>query len=188
VRKALIGGIGNVLLGDDGVGPYTVRILESMYDFEAGVEIVDLGTPALDLTHQIVGLKALILVDSVASDGLLHDAPAGTLALYAKEDILRDTPAERLDPHSPALAECLMTAEMLGAMPQNVLLVGIAGKCYEPGHPLSTAVRQSVGPAIDAILQELQRLGFKYQKKASPDEPAIWWSDQQYSGPVETLG
>jgi hydrogenase maturation protease len=73
VRKVLIGGIGNVLLGDDGVGPYVVRILESMYDFEAGIEIIDLGTPALDLTHQIVGLKALILVDSVASDD-----PAGT--------------------------------------------------------------------------------------------------------------
>ena len=99
VRKVLIGGIGNVLLGDDGVGPYVVRILESMYDFEADVEIIDLGTPALDLTHQIVGLKALILVDSVASDD-----PAGTLALFTKEDILRDTPAERLDPHSPALA------------------------------------------------------------------------------------
>ena len=183
MRKVLIGGIGNVLLGDDGVGPYAVRILESMYDFEAGVEIIDLGTPALDLTHQIVGLKALILVDSVASDD-----PAGTLALFTKEDILRDTPAERLDPHSPALAECLMTASMLGAMPQNVLLVGIAGKCYEPGHPLSAAVRQSVGPAIEAVLQELQRLGFKYQKKASPDEPGIWWSDHEYSGPVETLG
>jgi len=153
-----------------------------MYDFEAGTEIIDLGTPALDLTHQIVGLKALILVDSVASDD-----PAGTLALYSKEEILRDTPAERLDPHSPALAECLMTAEMLGAMPQNVLLVGIAGKCHEPGHPLSAAVRQSVGPAIDAVLEELQRLGFKYQKKVSPDEPGIWWSDHQYSTPVETL-
>jgi hydrogenase maturation protease len=183
MRKALIGGIGNVLLGDDGVGPYVVRILESMYDFEAGVEIIDLGTPALDLTHQIVGLKALILVDSVASDD-----PAGTLALFTKEDILRDTPAERLDPHSPALAECLMTASMLGAMPQNVLLVGIAGKCYEPGHPLSAAVRQSVGPAIEAVLQELQRRGFKFQKKVSPDEPGIWWSDHEYSGPVETLG
>jgi hydrogenase maturation protease len=182
VRKALFGGIGNVLLGDDGVGPYVVRILESMYDFEESVEIIDLGTPALDLTHQIVGLKSLILVDAVASDD-----PAGTLALYTKEDILRDTPAQRLDPHSPALSECLMTADMLGAMPQHVLLVGIAGKCYEPGHPLSAAVLHSVGPAIDAILQELQRLGFTYQKKASPDDPGIWWGDHKYLDPVETL-
>ena len=95
MRKALIGGIGNVLLGDDSIGPYVVRILESTYAFDESVEIIDLGTPALDLTHQIVGLKALILVDSVASDD-----PAGTLALYTKEEILQDTPAQRLDPHS----------------------------------------------------------------------------------------
>ena len=118
MRKALIGGIGNVLLGDDGVGPYVVRILESLYSFEESVEIADLGTPALDLTHQIVGLEALILVDSVTSD---HTA--GTLVLLTKEDILRETPAQRLDPHSPALSECLMTAAMLGAMPEHVLLV-----------------------------------------------------------------
>jgi hydrogenase maturation protease len=74
VRQALIGGIGNVLLGDDGVGPYVVRLLESRYDFDESVAIADLGTPALDLTHQIVGLRCLILVDSVTSD-----EPAGTL-------------------------------------------------------------------------------------------------------------
>lgn len=182
MRNVLIGGIGNVLLGDDGVGPYVVRLLESMYLFEESVELADLGTPALDLTHQIVGLKALILVDAVASD----DAP-GTLALYRKEDILREAPEQRLDPHSPALSECLLTAEMLGAMPQHVLLVGITGKCYEPGHPLSAAVRQSVGPAMDAILQQLQRLGFAFGKKLSPDEPGFWWSDHENFAPVETL-
>ena len=188
MKNALIGGIGNVLLADDGVGPYVVRILESLYDFEESVEVADLGTPALDLTHQIVGLHALILVDSVASDDLPGDAPPGTLVLYRKEDILRETPAQRLDPHSPALSECLMTAAMLGAIPQHVLLVGVAGKCYEPGHPLSAAVRESVGQAIDAILQELQRLGFAFQKKLSPDEPGIWWSDHHHSGPIETRG
>src|SRR5271165_3465619 len=55
VKRALIGGIGNVLLGDDGVGPYVVRLLESQYSFGNNVELADLGTPALDLTHQIVG-------------------------------------------------------------------------------------------------------------------------------------
>lgn len=170
MKRALIGGIGNVLLGDDGVGPYVVRLLESLYTFAEGVEVADLGTPALDLTHQIVGLHALILVDSVASDGC-----PGTVVLYRKEDILRVMPAERLDPHSPALSECMMTAEMLGASPEHVLLVGIVGSCYEPGQPLSEAVRQSVGRAIDAILAELARLGFDSQKKLSPNAPGIWW-------------
>jgi len=56
--RILIGGIGNVLLGDDAVGPYAVRLLESEYSFGDNVEIADLGTPALDLTHRIVGLGA----------------------------------------------------------------------------------------------------------------------------------
>ena len=181
MKRALIAGIGNVLLGDDGVGPYVVRMLESLYDFSDEVVVADIGTPALDLTHQIVGLHSLILVDSVASDD-----PAGTLVLFRKEDILRETPAQRLDPHSPALSECLMTADMLGASPQNVLLVGIAGKCYEPGEPLSADVRESVGQAIDAILLELQRLDYTFEKKLKADEPGIWWSDHHSSIPIET--
>jgi hydrogenase maturation protease len=175
VRSALIGGIGNVLLGDDGVGPYVVKLLESRYNFADDVELIDLGTPALDLTHQIVGLRALILVDSVASE-----EPAGTVSLYSKEDILRIAPAERLDPHSPALSECLLTAEMLGASPEHVLLVGIVGECYEPGSPLRESVRRSIEPAIEAVLRELQRLGYSFQRKAVPDAPTIWWSDNAH--------
>ena len=183
MTRALIGGIGNVLLGDDGIGPYVLRILESRYDFGGNITLADLGTPALDLTHQIVGLHALILVDSVASV-----EPAGTLLLYKKEDILRETPAQRLDPHSPALSECLMTADMLGAMPEHVLLVGIAGKCYEPGESMSSGVCQSVGIAIDAIVEELRRLGYDVKQKLSPEEPAIWWSARQDSELIETRG
>jgi hydrogenase maturation protease len=172
VRTVLIGGIGNVLLGDDGIGPYVLRMLESQYSFGEDVALVDLGTPALDLTHQIAGLHSLILVDSVASD-----EPPGTLALYRKEDILRIAPAERLDPHSPALSECLMIAEMLGASPEHVLLAGIVGARYEPGAPLTDAVRDAVPKAITAIIEELQRLGYVVRKKESPDSPGIWWGE-----------
>ncbi len=117
-------------------------------------------------------LDAVILVDSVASD-----EPPGTIALYRKEDIVREVPAERLDPHFPALSECLLTAEMLGTSPWNVLLVGIVGSSFEPGHPLTPAVRDSVEPAIEAVLSELDRLGFDFQKKSKPEEPRIWRSE-----------
>ena len=172
VRTVLIGGIGNVLLGDDGVGPYVLRMLESQYCFGDDIELVDLGTPSLDLTHQIVGLRALILIDSVAGDD-----PPGTVVVYRKEDILRIVPTERLDPHSPALSECLMTAAMLGASPEHVLLVGIVGVQYEPGQGLSPEVRKSVTKAIAEVVQELQRLGYFCQAKSSPDSPAIWWGE-----------
>jgi hydrogenase maturation protease len=178
VKTALIGGIGNVLLGDDGVGPYLVRLLESLYVFGENVEIADLGTPALDLTHRISGLNTLVLVDSVASD----EAP-GTVHLYRKSDIVEEVPSQRLDPHSPALSECLMAAELFGCGPQNVLLVGIVGKTYEPGQPLSEPVQQAVGRAIDAILQELARRGFDFEKRVIAQKPGIWWCEAEL-GPI----
>lgn len=161
MKRILIGGIGNVLLGDDGIGPYVVHLLESEYEFDDKVEVVDLGTPALDLTHRIAGLDAVIFVDSIASDD-----PTGTVVLYRKEDIVQTMPAARLDPHSPALSECLMMADMLGSSPQNVMLIGIVGERYEGGEPLTTTVRLSIEQAIAAILGELKRLGVGFQKRA----------------------
>lgn len=178
MRRALIGGVGNVLLGDDGVGPYVLRLLESQYEFSEDVGLIDLGTPALDLTHQIVGLRSLILIDSVTSD-----EPAGTVLLYRKDEILSVAPAERLDPHSPALSECLMTADLLGASPEHVLLVGIVGESYEPGQPLSPSVRDAAQKAVEPILDELQVLGYCFHKKRTPEAPAIWWSSELAHAP-----
>lgn len=187
MRNVLIGGIGNVLLGDDGVGPQVVHLLESQYAFGDDVEIADLGTPALDLTHQIAGLRAVILVDSVAGDATAVKEAPGTVVLYRKADIIRETPAQRLDPHSPALSECLLTAEMLGASPQHVLLVGIVGESYDPGAPLSTAVRQAIPHAIGAILEELGRLSIAFHKRSFPLDPDLWWGDNPPSEALHSL-
>jgi hydrogenase maturation protease len=172
VKRALIGGIGNVLLGDDGVGPYVIHLLESQYSFGDGVVVEDLGTPALDLTHRIVGLDLLILVDAVTGD-----EPTGSVVLLDKDAITCIAPAQRLDPHSPALSECLMAADMLGASPKHVLLIGVVGQDYEPGLPLSESVARAVPTALHAILAELDRHGFSWQKRAVPAETNIWWSD-----------
>ena len=174
MKPVLIGGIGNVLLGDDGVGPHVVRLLESRYEFGNDVEIADLGTPALDLLHRIAGRNAVIFVDCVTS---ANEAP-GSVVLYRKEDILRIEPTPRLDPHSPALSECLLTAEMLGTSPKNVLLVGVVGQSMEPGCELSAAVREAVQPAIDAIVLELKFLGCNVEEKVIASDSGVWWSDE----------
>ena len=77
MKNVLIGGIGNILLGDDGVGPYVVRFLESHYEFEERVQLVDLGTPSLDLLNRISGKDAVILIDCVDTE-----AAPGTVLLY----------------------------------------------------------------------------------------------------------
>ncbi|MGC2475256.1 MAG: hydrogenase maturation protease [Candidatus Sulfotelmatobacter sp.] len=174
MNSILIGGMGNVLLGDDGLGPYVLRLLESEYTFDEEVELADLGTPALDLTHRIAGRRGVILVDCIASE---EHAP-GTVLLYDKEALLSAIPARRLDPHSPALSECLLTAEMLGATPDRVWLVGVVGASFEPGKALSSTVRGSMWKVVDAVIYELKRLGAKVEKKPQSDELGVWWADE----------
>jgi len=169
-KKITIGGIGSVLLGDDGVGPYVAGVLEAAYHFEEGVTVADLGTPGLDLVAHLSGIDVVILVDSVK-----NDAPPGTVTLYRKEDILRHGPAPvRMDPHSPALSESLLIADLAGEGPEEILLIGITGEQYEVGAGLSKAAKRAADEAIAQILVELDRLGISYSKLHS-EEFSAWW-------------
>jgi len=140
MKRILIAGIGNVLLGDDGVGPYVVRWLDSAYSFGEGVEVEDLGTPALDFIDHIAGLDALIVIDSVD-----NGRDPGTITLYRRPDLLRNAPSVRMDTHSPAITESLLAADIFfGMPPREVLLVGISAGSYTAGCQLSERVKSAV--------------------------------------------
>jgi len=185
-RKITIGGIGSVLLGDDGVGPYVAGMLEAEYKFDENVTVADLGTPGLDLLAHLSGTDALILIDSVS-----NGAPPGTVTLYRKEDILRHGPAPvRMDPHSPVLSESLLIAELAGEGPQDILLIGITGEQYEVGAGLSEPARKAAAQAVVEILAELDRLDTSHSKLSTQPFSA-WWKPMAealpVAGPAETL-
>ena len=176
MKKVLIGGIGNVLLGDDGIGPYVARLLAARYEFDEGVEVADLGTPALDLIDQISAKDAVILIDSIDTD-----AAPGAIVLYRKEDIVRHCPAVRMDPHSPVLVDTLLSADFFGIAPTDVLLVGIQAESFGAGCSLSQPVAASVDKAITEVLSELERLGVKYRQREHPAGLGVWWINDEKS-------
>lgn len=166
MKRIKVGGIGNILLGDDGVGPYAVGLLEQRFEFPENIEVVDLGTPGLGFIAHLTGVDALVLVDSVE-----NGKEPGTVTLYRKEDITRHLPM-RLDPHAPALTESLMVADMTGECPADVLLIGITGADYTPSMTLSDAAKAGAERAVDEVLRELGRLCSGYtQRKPASAEP-----------------
>ena len=171
MSKILIGGIGSVLLGDDGIGPYVVRQLEATYSFDESVTVLDLGTPGLDLVAHLSGVDAVILIDSVD-----NGAAPGTITLYRRQDIVRCGPAPvRMDPHSPALSESLLIADFTGEGASEVLLIAVTGQQYEAGARLSATVREGATCAMKAVLAELDRLGADYACRATPGGSPAWW-------------
>jgi hydrogenase maturation protease len=163
-------GLGSVLMGDDAFGPTVVKVLEARYEFDAGVSVEDIGTPGLNLVPYVSGIDALIVVDTVRSDG-----KPGEIRLYRLPAILKHPPGPRLSPHDPGLKEALMSAEFSGGGPKDVLLVGAIPETVESGIGLSANVAEAVPKAIDEVVAELSRLGKAPVPRETQAEPDLWW-------------
>lgn len=164
-------GLGNVLMSDDGFGPFVVRVLEANYECPEGVEFIDAGTPGLDLMPYLLGTDAVIFVDTVSTRGT-----PGDLRLFDRDAILKVPPQARTGGHDPALKEALLTLEAAGAGPRSVTLVGAVPEWIATGVELSEPVRASVDRAIEAVCAELERLGVAVTRRARPLVPDTWWA------------
>jgi hydrogenase maturation protease len=168
-RTAIIG-IGNVLTGDDGVGPYVVRVLQARYAFPEGVSCEDLGTPGYELTTFFADAEAVVLVDSVRAKG-----QPGEIRVFDKAEILKKAPIRALSPHEPGVREALLNAEFHEVSPKVFKLVGVIPESVETNAPLSPAVRAAVPMACAAVIRELEALGIRPVERNPPEEPDIWW-------------
>ncbi len=168
-RVAVIG-IGNVLTGDDAVGPHVVRVVEARYALPPDVQVIDAGTPGYDLTAFLAGLDAAILVDAVRAKG----AP-GELRVYGKAELLTRKPILAVSPHEPGVREALLNADFMGVTPPVVRLVGVVPARTETGIGLSPEVRAAIPAAVEAVAAELAALGVPLPERVPPREPDLWW-------------
>lgn len=164
-------GLGNVLMGDDGAGPWIVEELLAGWTFPDGVAVADLGTPGLDLIPFLAGAETLVLVDTVKADG-----PAGTLKLYRKEEILRHPPGPRVSPHDPGVKEALLTLELAGGAPADVILVGVVPGSVAKSVALTPAVRDAVGRAAAEVVRLLGAMGLPPAPRPDPRPVEPWWT------------
>jgi hydrogenase maturation protease len=163
-------GLGNVLMSDDGFGPYVARVLEAFYEFPHDVEVIDMGTPGLDLTPYLLNTEAVIFMDTVTSSG----AP-GETRVYDRAAILRHAPQARTGPHDPALKEALLTVDAAGAGPGIVKLIGVIPAWIATGVTLSPAVSAAVTTVARMVIDELDRMGVRAIPRPVPRTPHIWW-------------
>jgi hydrogenase maturation protease len=174
-------GLGNVLMGDDGFGPYVARMFAEQYELGTDAEVIDLGTPGLDLTPWLADAHHIVIVDTVRAS-----EPPGTLRVYEKGDIVRHAPVARVGPHDPGLKETLLTLEFAGRAPETVTLVGVVPARVAMGTTLSDPVATAVPAAMTAILARLEQLGEPVRRRPS-GRPACgaaapWWRDGE---PIE---
>ncbi len=144
MSKVLVLGIGNVLMGDEGVGVHVVREL-AMQPLPEGVECLDGGTGSFALLEPLQEAEQILLIDATADER----APGTVRRLEPK--FSRDYP-RTLTAHDIGLKD-LLDVFHLTERPANVTLFAVS---IAPPNDLGTELTPTVAAAVPFILQIVQ--------------------------------
>jgi hydrogenase maturation protease len=165
-------GIGNVLMGDDGFGPSAVRAFEAAFEVGPDVEVVDVGTPGLDLMPWLFDADRVVIVDTVKAG-----APPGTIRVYDKAAILKHAPSVRIGPHDPGVKDALHAVEFAGRGPEAVTLIGIVPASVEMSTELSAPVAAAIPAVVESIVRALGEFGQSVTRRRDGGASVSpWWT------------
>lgn len=170
-RGILVCGMGNVLEGDDGFGVRLAQALAAHSDLPAGVTVEEVGTGGIHLVQELMGgYEAVVVLDAVD-----RDAPPGTVFVLRPRvpELQEIAGAFTADMHLTVPAKALVLASALGALPDEVYLVGCQPASLELGIELSAEATAALERATREVLGLLERLasGEPAETQASPAGP-----------------
>ena len=154
----LVLGLGNVLLGDDGLGSAAVAALLDDFRVPDGVRVLDGGTLGLSLLPYVEEAETVILVDAIKAD----QAPGTFVRLDGDE--VAPAVASRLSPHQIGVSDLLDSARWLERYPEQLVLLGIVPGVMDLVVGLSPEVARSLPDLVRQIVDEAASLGFEFTR------------------------
>lgn len=172
--RILILGLGNVLLGDDGLGPAIVELFHCRYECGTEVEILDLGAPGSDITPYLYGRHLVIIADALKAE----HAP-GTLCFYRRNDAAVPNVGVRVTGHDPGLVEALAQLELMGQAPSELVVIGAVPESCRLNERMSSTVLRVSSALVDHIAGLLLEHDVPCVLRTAPLRPNLWWLSQQ---------
>jgi hydrogenase maturation protease len=162
VAPILVLGVGNPLMGDEGIGVRVVETLMNCFDFGPRVEVVDAGTMGVGMIHLLRDRDYLLVLDAV--DGTGH--PPGTIVRMEPDDMATSQVMHSL--HDQKLSDVLAAAKLTGIEPE-VDFVGVQIERIEQWvTELTASVEQALPDAVAAVLDILSARGIRPALREDP--------------------
>ena len=152
-RTLLIVGLGNPILGDDGVG---WRVAEAVGAMLPAEEVVCLALGGLSLMERLVGYRQAIIIDAIQTRG---GTPGDVYTLPL--DALPNLSAGHTTAiHDTSLQNALALGRRMGAtLPTEINVVAIeAERVYDFSETLSPAVAAAIPEATAAVVALLTQM------------------------------
>jgi hydrogenase maturation protease len=166
----IIIGLGNVFLGDDGFGPLAVETFRCQYACGPEVEVLDLGTPGLDLAPYLYGRELVVIVDAVHSN-----LPLRTVSVFSEDDFLSTNVRLRITGHDPGLWDTLTHLRLADRGPSELLVIGAVPESCGFGDGPSIAMLVLAAETAASIAQVLSHRAFLCVRRDIVPQPNLWW-------------
>ncbi|MBZ5538515.1 MAG: HyaD/HybD family hydrogenase maturation endopeptidase [Acidobacteriia bacterium] len=145
--SVLILGIGNYLMGDEGVGVHAIRHLEK-WPFPANIHLLDGGTGGFHLISHLESYPFIIMIDAT-----MDGNPPGTLRVI-KPRFASDFPRS-LTAHDIGLRDLVESMVLLGRFPQITLITVSIRDLQGMSTELSAPIRDSLPKIAETVSQIL---------------------------------
>ncbi len=146
LMKILVLGIGNVLMGDEGVGVHSIKELEKS-SWPENVHFLDGGTGGFHLLEYLQHYKTIIMIDAT-----MDGRPPGTLRLI-KPKFSSDFP-KALSAHDIGLKDLVESASLLGHLPE-VYLITVSINTVQP---MQMEMSPDVSGAIPSVVKQVEEI------------------------------
>ncbi len=166
----LIIGLGNPILGDDGVG---WRIAEAVQQTlpphpNCPVEVDCLSLGGLSLMERLIGYERVILIDAMNSG----QKPVGEVSVFSLDELPDRTYGHLSAAHDTTLQNALKLGSAMGArLPEQITVVAVESPfVYNFSEELTAPVAAAVPQATQATLAILQQWMSPCEKPAPPGD------------------
>jgi hydrogenase maturation protease len=153
--STIIVGLGNPILGDDGVGwrvaENVADHLSPLPDLTDQITIERLSLGGLSLMENLIGYQRAILVDAIN----LGRAPQGSIYVFPLAELPDHAQGHLSSTHDTSLQTALDLGRSMGAeLPEEIVVVGIeSAYVYDFSEELSPAVAAAVPLAAKKVLE-----------------------------------
>jgi hydrogenase maturation protease len=149
----LVIGLGNPLMGDDGLGLAALAALRERWTFEPEAELVDGGTWGMNLLYMIEDADRVLFLDAIDVG-----APPGTLIVLERDRLPRLL-GTKLSPHQIDLRDVLALAELRGTLPRDAVAMGFQPARVEMSTELSPMLRRGLPGLLRQVVARLEAWG-----------------------------
>ena len=151
----LILGIGNLLWADEGFGVRCVEALGASWCLPESVTLMDGGTQGMYLLPYVGAAQRLIVFDAID-----YGLAPGSLRVIEGDEVPRFMGAKKMSLHQTGFQEVLASADLLGRLPREMVLIGVQPAELEDfGGSLRPEVLARVPEAIEIAIARLRQWG-----------------------------